>query len=960
MANSRPKLHVERDPATTPDGPRRRSAERPTSALLDRGTAIGRYTILEHVGSGGMASVYSAYDTQLERIVALKMLRAELELDHVRARMLREAQAMARLKHPHVVTVYDVGTFEEDRIYIAMEFVDGTTLSRWCKQPRPWRELLKVLKAAGRGLAAAHDAGLVHRDFKPDNVLVGKDGRVLVSDFGIALSQEQAGTEDPESEHEVWETGPQLRPQDGSASATDPASPDSSTRDDHSTSTREVSGSITERLTQEGAILGTTGFIAPEHLLEGIGDARSDEFSFCVTMYKVLYGMRPFDSRNLAAYCDAIQGPPKPPPDSTPVPRWVQAVIMRGLQRDPARRFASMHELLDALDHDPARRYRAWAGGALLLAGCLTGLLVHGRHRADLRRQCEAGAALMASTWNEEAARRVRVPLEGEKGAHGSDRADRVTARLAAYATAWSDTYRNIAEKTLIRREDDARAMDRRLRCLERGREQLIALVEILSGGDARIGQHALDAAIALPAPVRCATTDLMSIPALPASPELRTRALSAERALAQAKAHAEAGDNRGAAQIIARALPDVRTIPLPRTEAELLLVDSTCKAVTGDPAAALVAAEAAFAAAERGSDDGLAARAAAVVANLRSTWLAAAEEGEKWMTVAEAIGERSGRDEATEFMLLNIRVGVNGVLGRPERNFELHDREIAIAKSLYGERDPRVAIALMDRAGTYFQTGRFDRAHEDGREAVALFADTAGPHHPKLAMLYANQASFLELLSRLEEAKEAYEHGLEVQRMSETAPGAVTLVLLGGYAGVENRLGHPDAAMDIGKRGLEIARVSGTKGWILWTVELEIAKAKGLKGDFAGMASDCAATFETQKAAGSVKPEVPYLPDALTCLGEAHLGLRRFDAAIRYLEQSVSLPARQDKRDLPRARFALAKALRTTGKEAPRAKALAESARDDLQKLPGTADEIAAIEQWLGQSPGQTSKNAE
>jgi hypothetical protein len=165
---------------------------------------------------------------------------------------------------------------------------------------------------------------------------------------------------------------------------------------------------------------------------------------------------------------------------------------------------------------------------------------------------------------------------------------------------------------------------------------------------------------------------------------------------------------------------------------------------------------------------------------------------------------------------------------------------------------------------------------------------------------------------------------------------------------------------MDIGKRGLEVARLSGTKGWILWTVELEIAKAKGRKGDFAAMASDCAATFETQKAAGAVKPEVPYLPDALTCLGEAHLGLRRLDGAIRYLEQSVRLPARQDKRDLPRARFALAEALRTTGKDAPRARVLAESARDDLQKLPGTADEIAAIEQWLGQSPGERSKNAE
>jgi serine/threonine protein kinase/tetratricopeptide (TPR) repeat protein len=959
MLSSRPKLQVAQDPATTPDGPRPRRRADPTPVVLERGTAIGRYTILEHVGSGGMASVYSAYDTQLERIVALKTLHAELELDSVRARMSREAQAMARLKHPNVVTVYDVGTVD-DRIYIAMEFVDGTTLSKWSKSPRPWRELVKVLKAAGRGLAAAHDAGLVHRDFKPDNVLVGKDGRVLVSDFGLALSREQGGAEGSDANAGDWETGSQRRPQDSAISASDPTPTDEVSGDGHSTQTREVSGETTERLTQEGAILGTTGFIAPEHLLEGIGDARSDVFAFCVTMYKVLYGKRPFESRNLAAYCDALQKPPSPPPDSTSVPRWVHAVVLRGLEVDPARRFASMHELLDALDEDPARRYRAFAGGALLLAGCLAGMFAYGRHRADLRRRCDAGGPLIASTWNEEAARKVRVSLAADRGALGLDRAERVSARLAAYANTWSDTYRNIAEKTLLRREDDARAMERRHRCLERGREQFAALVEILAGSDARIGQHALDAAIALPAPARCATTDLLSIPALPASPELRTRVLPAERALAEAKAHAEAGDNRGAAAIIARALPDVRAIPFPRGEADLLLLDSTCKAMTGDPKAALVAAEAAFGAAQRGSDDGLAARAAAVIANVRSTWLGAAEEGEKWMTVAEAIGERSGRDEATEFMLLNIRVGVNGVLGRPEQNFELHDREIAIARSLYGERDPRVAIALMDRAGTYFQTGRFDRAYEDGRDSVLLFAETAGPDHPKLSMLYANLASFLELLSRLEEAKEAYEHGLDVERGSGTDPGAVTLVLLGGYAGVENRLGHPDAALEIGKRGLEVARLSGTKGWILWTVELEIAKAKGAKGDFAGMAHGSLAIFEAQRAAGVVKPEVPYLPDALTSLGEAELRLRRFDSAIRHLEQSVSLPSRQDQRDLPRARFALAKALRTAGKDAPRAKELAENARDDLRKLPGTTDEVAVIEQWLVQSAGPTSKNVE
>ncbi len=153
---------------------------------IGSGRVIGRYTVLERLGAGATATVYSAYDAHLQRIVALKVLRAQLETSDIRVRLTREAQAMARLRHPNVVTVYDVGTFG-DRIYIAMEFVDGMTLRKWAqREPRPWRNVLEVLKSAGRGLEAAHQARLVHRDFQPDNVLVGSERRVLVTDFGIA------------------------------------------------------------------------------------------------------------------------------------------------------------------------------------------------------------------------------------------------------------------------------------------------------------------------------------------------------------------------------------------------------------------------------------------------------------------------------------------------------------------------------------------------------------------------------------------------------------------------------------------------------------------------------------------------------------------------------------------------------------------------------------------------------
>src|SRR6185312_791559 len=167
------------------------SAPTDTAAVpLARGASIGRYVVLGLVGRGGMGEVYAAYDPELDRKVAVKLLRVKagngVSLTEGRQRTLREAQAIARLSHPNVVVVFDVGTFEE-KVFIAMEFVDGNTVTYWLEQkPRTWREILDVFIAAGRGLIAAHEKGLVHRDFKPDNVMVGRDGQVRVMDFGLA------------------------------------------------------------------------------------------------------------------------------------------------------------------------------------------------------------------------------------------------------------------------------------------------------------------------------------------------------------------------------------------------------------------------------------------------------------------------------------------------------------------------------------------------------------------------------------------------------------------------------------------------------------------------------------------------------------------------------------------------------------------------------------------------------
>jgi len=323
---------------------------------LVHGTTWGRYVLLELVAGGGMGLVYAAYDPELNRKVALKVLRpntcGKINRSEARMRLLREAQAMARLSHPNVIAVHDVGSFE-DQIFIAMEYVSGRTVSQWLEEKqRPYRDVLDVFIHAGRGLAAAHAAGMVHRDFKPDNVLVSNDGRVKVLDFGLARAAESVQQEsEPPSLQTQTSTEAQL----------------------------STPGMLAQQLTRTGAFLGTPNYMAPEQLLRGSTDARSDQFSFCIALYEGLYGQRPFQGDNVEALAaEAVAGRVKEPPNSSGIPNWVRRILLRGLSPNPTDRYPSMDALLQSfVDAGEPRIQRrqaralwisATAGAVLLLA----------------------------------------------------------------------------------------------------------------------------------------------------------------------------------------------------------------------------------------------------------------------------------------------------------------------------------------------------------------------------------------------------------------------------------------------------------------------------------------------------------------------------------------------------------------------------------------------------------------
>lgn len=420
------------------------SAPRDSVHALSRGRVLGRYVILELLGRGGMGTVYSAFDPDLDRRVAIKLLRFTTpgyDAGAAQARLLREAQVMGKLRHPNVVSVYDVGRYD-DAVFVAMEHVDGETLRAYLRRRDRSREpsdLLRIFIAAGEGLAAAHDSGVVHRDFKPDNVMIDRDGRVVVLDFGLAAP-----------------------PSSSSVSAESSAS-----------------GTTVGDLTATGQILGTPAYMSPEQMLGTRVEAASDQFSFCVALYEAVHGGRPFRGDTLPALRENVllgRIAPVDPAERRDVPRWLRGVLARGLSRLPADRFASMRELLTALRDTPARRRRRLAA----LAGVV--LVGSGAIAAGARRgpdPCESAGAAIEATWNdakrvalESAISAVPVPYAAEAATHAS-------ATLADYAASWSERRVAACEDHRIAAvpSDDLHA--RRSLCLD---ERLYAFDAIVAG----------------------------------------------------------------------------------------------------------------------------------------------------------------------------------------------------------------------------------------------------------------------------------------------------------------------------------------------------------------------------------------------------------------------------------------------------------------------------------------------
>ncbi len=456
------------------------------AAPLAPGSLLGRYVILGVLGAGAMGVVYGAHDPSLDRKIALKLLRTDTgeEREAMSARLLREARALARLAHPNVVTIHDVGTHERE-VFLAMELVEDGTLRRWLSEaPRSWREVLRMFLQAGEGLAAAHAQGIVHRDFKPDNVLIGRDGRVRVTDFGLA----RGALEFPP---EAGAPRPALAP---------------------------------ALATRTGALAGTPAYMAPEQLEGRPATPLSDQYAFCVALHEALWGTRP--------------GADKPlPAGGNSVPAALRRILARGLATTPEERWPDLRALLGELER-VSRRTSPWRQAALAVAALLVASIV--AWRASSEQPCSSGFDAVSEGWNAAAQEKLRETLLSALGTEGQRLLRELEPRIEARARETGAQRREACMALHVRKEISATQFDQRILCLDRRRSELISLLDLLHQGDRALRGNAIPLVLSLPDPGACRQHGTLSRrPPLPADPVQRARVQELDARLTQAETRA-------------------------------------------------------------------------------------------------------------------------------------------------------------------------------------------------------------------------------------------------------------------------------------------------------------------------------------------------------------------------------------------------------------------------------------
>lgn len=947
------------DPEET-EGPRAAGAVPAPRDDLDRGALVGRYVVLETLGSGGMGIVYAAYDPELDRKVALKLLRTEVlgRSRELRARMTREAQALARLSHPNVVAVHDVGTFGGS-VFLAMEFIDGATLGEWLAQrERSWRAVVDTFTMAGRGLAAAHAAGFVHRDFKPANVLVGKDGRARVVDFGLARADAAPG--------------------EGGAPPEEAEGP-------------PRAGELLHALTQTGAVVGTPAYMAPEQFERGEVDARADQFSFCVALFEALHRRRPFTVNTCETIAaEAPKGKLRWKDGSPAVPAFIGRALERGLSLSPDDRFPSMDALLAALSSDPRRAWRARAVGALAVGAAGLGVFGALRMSEPPAPLCQGGPAKFAEAWSEAKQRAIRERFLGTGLPYAEHTWAEVSRAIDAYGRSWSAMHTEACEATRVRGEQSDEALSLRMLCLDRRLAEVSALTDVLAAADAKATTKAVDAAGGLLSLSICANVEALRTPVrAPEGEEEAAAARAIQGTLAEAKARSQLAQYKEAQEIASKAVERARALKHAPTEAEALEMEGAIRLGAVDPKAAEQSLREGFAAATAGRHDRIAARAAIELVFVVGSQMFRFDEAGEWAFHARAALRRWGDDpELAGQMHANIgsllynkgdfrgaKAEYEASLAVREQAFGPEHRHVAqslellamateahgdfteasvlqrrsadITRRLFGDKHPAYGESLKRVGGVLTNQDRGAEAVAVLEEALSVIEAARGREHPHVGTILLTLGRAKHKVVRYGEALDAANRALAIFKATPRAEPFVadSFALMGD---VQRDQGKLDEALATHQKALALREEVfgpeheqvGASLEALGAVLLRQGKAKE------GLDRYSRALSVWEKANGKGFIDNAF---ALTGMGEAHLMQGEPAPAIPLLERAISLI--EEHRSTPKlhaeARLQLARALWDAGKERDRARSLAAEAEKGFLALASDKD-VERARAWL------------
>jgi eukaryotic-like serine/threonine-protein kinase len=666
---------------------------------------IARFEDLRYLGSGAMGAVYAAYDPELRRRVALKLLSSGLGSRGRRRRILEaEARALARLAHENVVRVFEIGRHAET-LFVVMELVEGRDLRVWQEAiSRPVRETVACYVQAARGLAAAHRAGLVHRDFKPANVLVGDDGVVRVADFGLAVSDDE--TEDV------------ISLVSGDAS-------DGSSSSPHA---------------------GTIGYMAPEQLAFGSVDSRSDQFSFCVALYQGVTGVFPYTPRQLLAMAE--QGPFLAPAAGwSKLPRWLGAVLRRGLDPRVSARWPSMDALVEALVDTPKRRRRLVIGALAVIAVLGSAELI----RRSRLPSC-ATPAVLGETWSPEVAARMTAASPG--GPVFVERSlSLASARFDDYAEQWSTAYRDACRATWIAGTQTPRQLEGQFECLEVARRDLGTAIELLSAGSVPVLARSTEVVMRLPDPSSCLDAD-----GKPASITERDQAL--DLASGRARILLAAGQPREALSVLDDQALSAADLGARAARAWLVRGEVLGELVRLPEAedALQTSARLAFAA----DDPRTSLLVLQALGGFYGHALPDLGRAEFARTLMAGVGHRLELLAGDRAALALLEARIAGLRGNHALSIERHR---AALDALAGSKDPLVLSLYRRRLGGALQAaGNLAEAADTYREIRNDLTALLGDSHPEIATIDRAQGSLSLEERNYDAARKYFEHSLTVQ----------------------------------------------------------------------------------------------------------------------------------------------------------------------------------------------------